>query len=295
MYSLETEKASITSPGTINALSSEYEEWLETQPFSEHTKRNYRSKVRYFLGFVEALPACDGPDALLDPARYPLLVASYSAFLRDSLLSRMSTVNNCLTAIDNFYAFLGLCAHSVKREKVARENMRVMSQEDNSKLQQVLVSSASGKERAIVAIFLETGIRLSECAALNVCDLAISDSLGKLNIYNKRNSSCREVQLNEAARAPLQAWLKERNDRFALSEKSALFVNYLGERISTAGLDFLIRKIGIRARMNLSAQILRDTCLATLARNSKDPFLVAEIGGFKQLDSSRKYFGLVFP
>jgi site-specific recombinase XerC len=170
-----------------------------------------------------------------------------------------------------------------------------MSQEDNSKLQQVLVSSASGKERAIVAIFLETGIRLSECAALNVCDLAISDSLGKLNIYNKRNSSCREVQLNEAARAPLQAWLKERNDRFALSEKSALFVNYLGERISTAGLDFLIRKIGIRARMNLSAQILRDTCLATLARNSKDPFLVAEIGGFKQLDSSRKYFGLVFP
>ena len=59
--------------------------------------------------------------------------------------------------------------------------------------------------------------------------------------------------------------------------------------MSTSALDLIVRKIGQDAGIELSAHILRHTLLTALVRNGNDLVLVAEIGGHKRLETTRRY------
>jgi integrase/recombinase XerC len=51
----------------------------------------------------------------------------------------------------------------------------------------------------------------------------------------------------------------------------------------------IIRRIGADAHLELSAHVLRHTCLTNLVRNGNDLVLVAEIAGHKRLETTRRY------
>lgn len=60
-------------------------------------------------------------------------------------------------------------------------------------------------------------------------------------------------------------------------------------RISARAIDLIIRHIGTEAHLDLSAHVLRHTCLTSLVRRGKDLVLVAEIAGHKRLETTRRY------
>jgi site-specific recombinase XerD len=123
-------------------------------------------------------------------------------------------------------------------------------------------------------------------------DASFSSHAGKAILSVDRDGASRKLPLDEATRGALMAWLIERERKGVQPTEQALFVNSSGQRISTQGLDLIVRKIGVKARINLSAQVLRDTFLTELARQSNDAFFVAKIAGHARLDSTRKYFDL---
>ncbi|HEY9786543.1 MAG TPA: site-specific integrase, partial [Candidatus Obscuribacterales bacterium] len=49
------------------------------------------------------------------------------------------------------------------------------------------------------------------------------------------------------------------------------------------------RKVGHSCGLALSPHILRDTLLTNLVRNGNDLILVAEIGGHKRLETTKRY------
>jgi site-specific recombinase XerC len=167
-----------------------------------------------------------------------------------------------------------------------------LTPQEKTDLLQVLQTWGSVKDRAVILLFLYTGIRLGECAALNVGDVVVTAHTGKVIVPNKKISGCRNIPLDEPARKAMLAWLVERSRRFATTSNQALIVNPKGQRISTAGLDLIVRKLGIRSHCVLSAQVLRDTFLTELAQKSKDALQVAEVSGHARIDSIRKYFEL---
>ena len=59
--------------------------------------------------------------------------------------------------------------------------------------------------------------------------------------------------------------------------------------MSTASIDLIVRKIGQSCGLDLSAHILRHSCLSNLIRNGNNLVLVAEIGGHKRLETTRRY------
>ena len=59
--------------------------------------------------------------------------------------------------------------------------------------------------------------------------------------------------------------------------------------MSTSALDLIVRKVGQDAGVELSAHVLRHTLLTALVRNGNDLVLVAEIGGHKRLETTRRY------
>src|SRR5262249_12489924 len=162
--------------------------------------------------------------------------------------------------------------------------------EEKANLLAVLATYASPKERAVVLLFLSTGIRLSECAALNISDALLTTPSGEALLCVRKGSAYRNLPLDQVAQSALLAWLDERNRNKVQSTIPALFVNNLGRRMSNQGLDLIIRKIGLKAHFVLSAQVLRDTFLTELARQSTDAILVAKIAGHVRLDSTRRYF-----
>jgi integrase/recombinase XerC len=96
--------------------------------------------------------------------------------------------------------------------------------------------------------------------------------------------------LNSDSCAAIQAWLQERDKGFDGKETDqALFINQQGCRMSTSALDLIVRKVGQDAGMELSAHVLCHTLLTNLVRGGNDLVLVAEIGGHKRLETTRRY------
>jgi integrase/recombinase XerD len=283
--------AAVSSEANADACISRYKSWLKMQPFSEHTKRNYVSQVERFVNFVQQAIGKQ-EDFSSNPARLQKQVEDYITHLRNSASSKASSINTSLTAIASFQRFLGLGSILRKREKLLAKPPRILTREENARLLEVLEECASPKECAIVLLFLSTGIRLGECAALTVNDISLIGNSGTLAVYNEKTGDSRKLPLHEPTATACALWLEERHNWLRGVWEKALFINYRGKRISTQGLDLIVRKMGINARMILSAQVLRDTCLANLASESNDPFLVARTGGHTNLNSVRKYFEL---
>src|SRR5206468_9927705 len=108
-------------------------------------------------------------------------------------------------------------------------------------------------------------------------------------IRSGKGDTYREVSLNAQVRETLRMWLKERNKRFSQTSDPAFFLNPTGKRLSARAIDLIIRRIGADAHLELSAHVLRHTCLTNLVRRGNDLVLVAEIAGHKRLETTRRY------
>ena len=69
----------------------------------------------------------------------------------------------------------------------------------------------------------------------------------------------------------------------------ALFVGRQGGRLTARSIDRVVRKIGALAGLDLSAHVLRHTCVTNLVRAGNDLVLVAELAGHRRLETTRRY------
>jgi integrase/recombinase XerC len=263
----------------------EYEAWLMQQPLSRHTKRAYQSRIRQFIKFLSQLhsSSTSGQTPISRQA-----VLAYTSFLKSSLNAEPTSVNNSLTAIDHFCQFLGMEPSRVQRERAATVNPRTLTTEEQQRFLQAVENRRSIRDKAMSYLFLYGGVRPGECAALNIQDLVFSKTATKLVIQGNNQ---RDVVLNDVTAKILESWLQERDSLVGNPKEEALFVNAQGRRLSTAGIDLIIRGIGWMAKLDLSAQVLRHTCLANLANSGSDLIALAQMAGHKSLDTTRRYCG----
>ncbi len=266
-----------------------YLAWLEKQPLSDHSKRAYRSRLNHFLGYLGGSDV-DYKNPFKDATERDYILKDYKRFLKLKHKASPNTVNAALAAADHFYQFLGLPKTKVKREDLPAEAPRALTQNEQKKFIRAAELTRRAKDRAVVTLLFYTGIRISECAALNLDDVYAQGRKTRIIVRNGKGGRYREIPLNGEACEAIQAWLQERAKIFGGKEtESALFINQQGGRISTSALDLIVRKIGQDAGIELSAHVLRHTLLTSLVRNGKDLVLVAEIGGHKRLETTRRY------
>lgn len=260
----------------------DYENWLGAQSFSAHTQRAYLSRNKKFFEYLiqqEVHPSLDDKDS--DTWRD--IIDGYRTYLKSDLQSSPNSVNNSLTAIEHMLGFLSIEAPKVNRETWPKLAPRALTAQEQEQFVKAANQCKSSKDRALALLLINTGIKLGECAALNVDDVYVSAHTGKVVVKDGRT-----IPLNATARRALVQWLIDRSKRFGNSE-TALFLNPQGQRISTVGIDLIVRKIGHVARLDLSAQVLRDTCLTNLVKNGNDLLLVAQIGGHRTIETTRRY------
>lgn len=229
----------------------------------------------------------DAELALSEPRARDHAARDFKRHLKVERGWKPSSVNLALAAVDHFNRFLGLGPASVKREPLVQAAPRALS-EDRQRALLRAAEASRPRDRAIVTLLLYTALRLKELTALDVEDVAISARKGLVVVRSGKGDVYREVPLNSACRDALESWLKERRKRAADGERG-LFVGPQGRRLSTRAVDMVVRAVAARAELQLSAHVLRHTCVTNLVRNGNDLVLVAELAGHRRLETTRRY------
>ena len=265
-----------------------YERWLESQPLAVSTRRAYRGHARRFVEFLTSWPG-EGGDPLTDSHARDYAVRDFKSHLKTVRRAKPASVNLALAAIDHFYRFLGAGRPDVRREELAQAAPRALSPEQLQRFMRAVQRCKSPRDRAIAVLLVNTGLRIGECAALDVDDIAVSARKGHVVVREGKGDAYREVALNAETRDALDVWTAARRKQLAGSAERALFVSRKGARLSTRALDLVIRALAREADLALSAHTLRHTCLTRLVRDGADVVLVAEIAGHRRLETTRRY------
>jgi integrase/recombinase XerC len=214
-------------------------------------------------------------------------VRDFKGHLKEQRYSPRS-VNLALAALDNFYRFMGLGSPSVRREELPNEAPRALDLDSQRRLLRAIERRRGTRDRALLLLALFAGLRLAELAALDVDDVAVSARKGKVIVRRGKGDAWREVPLNSEARAAVGNWLGERAG-WPGSDGPALFLSRKGSRLTPRAIDLVVRAVGADAGLELSAHVLRHTCLTNLVRAGHDLVLVADIAGHRRVDTTRRY------
>jgi integrase/recombinase XerD len=118
---------------------------------------------------------------------------------------------------------------------------QLISVEDATKMVRATIDT---RDRAILLVFLKTGIRRNDLVTLDLEDLDLSGMSLTLKPTAKRSN--RIVFFDDETRRALVRWLKSREMRFKKGDHSALFISAKGTRLQSTGVDTLVREAAIR-------------------------------------------------
>jgi len=274
-----------TGGETIAAALERYLLDLERAPLAKRTRYAYAQHVGSYGAWLGGRSG--GEVALVDPRARDYAARDFKRWLKAERRWKPSSVNLALAAVDHFNRFLGLGPANVKREPLAQAAPRALSEEQQRALLRAAEASRA-RDRAIVVVLLYTALRLHELACLDVEDVSVSARKGLLVVRSGKGDVYREIPLNRPCRDALDAWIKQRK-AVAADRERALFVGPRGGRLTPRSIDRAVRSVADRAGLELSAHVLRHTCVTNLVRAGNDLVLVAELAGHRRLETTRRY------
>ena len=141
---------------------------------------------------------------------------------------------------------------------------------------------AKTRDKAIIALLLSTGCRISEICALNRNDV---DFINKEIVVLGKGNKERTVFIDEVTAMLLQRYLNERKDDY-----EALFIGKGSERLTPHGIRNLLHRIAVKAGVeNTHPHRFRRTLATNLIDHGMPVQEVAAILGHEKLDTTMKY------
>ena len=147
------------------------------------------------------------------------------------------------------------------------------------------------RDYAIIMLFLGTGIRVSECVGIDITDVDFD-----MNAFVVTRKGGNQVILyfpQEVADA-LQAYLTERVQIEAVpGHENALFLSLQKKRITQRAVQLMVKKYAAVAaplKQKISPHKLRSTFGTNLYLETGDIYLVADVLGHSDVNTTRKHY-----
>jgi site-specific recombinase XerD len=224
MHTMTLEKGLATF---INALSGKNR--------SAATIRAYQTDIQQFISFLHANNVSIHTSAEVEK----IDVVEYLSALAKKELTGIARARK-MSAIREYFRFLegvGVITKSPttgietpKREKNSRQYLR---SDEYTKM--LSLAGANARDFAILQVFLQTGIRVSELASLRITDV---DFIKPSITVRGKGSVEREIALEKKGVHALKSYLAIRPE----SNSTRVFLNYQGEPISERGIRKLVVK-----------------------------------------------------
>ena len=178
-------------------------------------------------------------------------IHSFLFYLTSTYDSKAATRARKASSIRVFFNYL--CNKTGKIDKNPAQNLenpkqdrrvpKYLSLEDSHKLLEAVDDENDrNKERdyAIITLFLNCGMRLSELVGINIKDIDFSEQ--KLNVIGKGNKE-RTIYLNKACMNAINDYLKIRpHDKVQYDSKDALFLSERRSRISNRTVQYVVKQ-----------------------------------------------------
>jgi site-specific recombinase XerD len=149
------------------------------------------------------------------------------------------------------------------------------------------------RDLALLTLMLGTGIRVSECVGLNISDVDLKNN--GIKVHRKGGAEV-VVYFGDEVCTALCDYLKERLEVVAASgHENALFLSMQNKRISIRAVENLVKKYSklVTNLKNITPHKLRSTYGTSLYRETGDVYLVADVLGHKDVNTTRKHYAAI--
>ena len=272
----------------------EFEKYLAKEKnASRSTASAYLGDLREFCRFMEGRGKTGETAGNADVA----------AFLRELKEAGRSgaTVNRKLASVRSYYAYLraaGKCTEDptmgLKAPKQQRKEVEFLSVDEVNKLLETPGEDAKGiRDRALLEMMYATGMKASEIAAVNTGDINLR--IGFVSCSGE-SGKARIIPLGKPARKAIQTYLDDSRPVLLGKEKDcgALFLNYMGDRMTRQGIWKLLRFYGDKAgiRKDMNPLILRNSFAAHMIQNGADLKSLQELLGHEDITATKVFLSL---
>lgn len=279
---------------------------------SPNTVKEYNYDLNRFLRYImfhlgitkeKNIDQIDIHDLTLDEMNKITLddIHSYLFYLTNTFQSKPATRARKAASIRVFFKYLtqkGLIsqnpAMNLETPKLGKRMPKYLSLDDSKKLLAVADSEDDrNKERdyAILTLFLNCGIRLSELVGINIKDIDFSEN--KLNVIGKGNKE-RTIYLNKSCVNSINSYLSVRpKTGIKKGSEDAMFLSERLERISNRTVQHIVKQELLKAGLDTnkySVHKLRHTAATLMYKyGNVDIRALQELLGHESISTTEIY------
>lgn len=156
--------------------------------------------------------------------------------------------------------------------------------------QQAFHRHTSLRDYAIVNLFLGTGIRISELIGLDIDDIDFSNNAFKIT---RKGGNQSILYFNDDVAEILKEYMEFRKNQKGVKEtEKALFLSLQKKRICPRAVQNLVKKYSQIATplKHITPHKLRSTYGTNLYKETKDIYVVADVLGHKDVNTTKKHY-----
>lgn len=321
------EQRTATTLAKLNQIMDELPDFIRKyfigieQTTSPLTRLNYAYDIRIFLGYITVKTNVFMGKKLKD-----LVVTDLNNITADDIELFMSFIthyknenkafNNSdlgkarkLSSIKSFFSYFynkgyikENVTQKVKTPKIHNKPIIRLETDEISKLLTVVESGKclsdheqayhnKTKERdvAIITLMLGTGIRVSECVGLNLNDIDFETNGIRIT---RKGGNQEIVYFGDEVRIALLNYLTIRNENKDARGEQSLFLSMQNKRINVRTVEKLVKKYAsiTTPLKKITPHKLRSTFGTELYRETKDIYIVADVLGHKDVNTTKKHY-----
>ncbi|MCL2047203.1 MAG: tyrosine-type recombinase/integrase [Defluviitaleaceae bacterium] len=179
---------------------------------------------------------------------------------------------------------------TLETNEIARLLDEIDSGENLTERQKVFHEKTRLRDAAIITLLLGTGMRVSECVGLNLRDIDFETN--GLRVRRKGGDEM-ILYFGDEVEAALFAYLDERDEAFPeKGHEDAVFLSLQNRRITTRQIQKMVKKYAslVTRLKNISPHKLRSTFGTQLYAETSDIYLVANVLGHSDVNTTRKHY-----
>lgn len=148
------------------------------------------------------------------------------------------------------------------------------------------------RDNAIVTLFLGTGIRISELVGLDIDNFDFKENAF---VVTRKGGNKSMLYFSDEVAMALKTWLEKRATLPISPEEKAMFISLQNKRISIRAVENLVKKFAKIASplKKISPHKLRSTFGTNLYRETKDIYIVADVLGHKDVNTTKKHYAAI--
>ena len=279
--------------------------WLDSFLDYLRYERNYSEDtvIAYRTDILQLQSFCKGADGEFDATKIaPEDVREWIVYMMDKAYTATS-INRKLSSLRSFYKFL------MRTGKLVQDPLSKVVGPKNKKMLPVFLKESEMdrllddvpfkdnfkgcRDRMILVMFYETGIRLSELIGLNDADVDFSASVVK--VTGKRNKQ-RLIPFGEELENEIRYYISVRNEAVPVRAENAFFVRETGERLYSSLVWRIVKRnlskvVTVKKR---SPHVLRHTFATTMLNHHAELNAIKELLGHESLAATEVYTHTAF-